>query len=135
MMTLVHVQRSTLPDHIIAHTTQNHEQRPIGPIALQRQSTSISPGTSGAARYLLPARSRCTRLAPPAVRLAEIAGVSCASPQQALAWLRNADELVIYVTKVGLTPMPAIVCATRINAIVPACRIRSARWWPANKRT
>ena len=30
----------------------------------------------------------------------------------------NADELVMYVNKVGLTPMEAIVCATRNNAIV-----------------
>jgi imidazolonepropionase-like amidohydrolase len=30
----------------------------------------------------------------------------------------NAIELEIYVTKVGLTPMEAIVCATRNNAAV-----------------
>jgi imidazolonepropionase-like amidohydrolase len=30
----------------------------------------------------------------------------------------NADELVMYVDKVGLSPMDAIVCATRNNAIV-----------------
>jgi imidazolonepropionase-like amidohydrolase len=30
----------------------------------------------------------------------------------------NADELVMYVDKVGLSPMEAIVCATRNNAIV-----------------
>jgi imidazolonepropionase-like amidohydrolase len=30
----------------------------------------------------------------------------------------NADELVLYVDKVGLSPMEAIVCATRNNAIV-----------------
>jgi len=30
----------------------------------------------------------------------------------------NADELVMYVDKVGLSPMEAIVCATRNNATV-----------------
>jgi imidazolonepropionase-like amidohydrolase len=30
----------------------------------------------------------------------------------------NANELIIYVEKVGLSPMEAIVCATRNNAIV-----------------
>lgn len=30
----------------------------------------------------------------------------------------NADELLMYVNKVGLSPMEAIVCATRNNAIV-----------------
>lgn len=30
----------------------------------------------------------------------------------------NAEELILYVEKVGLTPLQTIVCATRNNAIV-----------------
>jgi hypothetical protein len=87
-MALVNVQRIPQPDHIIAYTTRNHERRPIGPITAPTSAHLDITGCFSVRHVVHHALDRTIIApAPPAAGLAEIAGVSSACPQQALAWL------------------------------------------------